>query len=538
MKKYLKLIGVLFTVQFFCVPYTPGDRTDKSLHIRVGILEDAEVIQLTATNQLQLANVEGTVVGSLTAGDWQIGMKQGKAARRMYRLLVLRTRDEQIAADKVQQLVLQGKPAYTNTIGRKHTFDGQLIVNNQITEVYLDKFFNDRREAEKHQKAVKNSVNTEIIEDYFGDGSGIIWIRDLQQENYFQFPHTLRLYGAPIILRDIKAGAGFHWEGNFVRQYTGIIEMHLNKSGKITVINELPLERYLQGVVPSEMPATFPVEALKAQAVAARTIAIRKMGIVHPNQPFDVCDDVHCQVYQGISNETEPTNRAVSSTHGKVLAVSGNLCDAVYAAVCGGHTEAAEHAWQSQEVPYLKGVLDYKLKAYGSLGSFLQNETNVRQWITGAPKSFCNPEKTEIQALLNGQAKYFRWQVQYSATELAQIIQSKTGQNLGKLNNLEPVSRGVSGRLKTLRVVGSKKSFTIDGELEIRRALSQNTLYSSCFVIDKLKNGQFILRGAGFGHGVGMCQYGAAGMALKGKNYLEILLHYYNGAELLSLYQR
>jgi len=211
-----------------------------------------------------------------------------------------------------------------------------------------------------------------------------------------------------------------------------------------------------------------------------------------------------------------------------------NICDTRYAGVCGGHTENNENVWYNDPQPYLRGRLDSEL-GYLLSRDYLTGESNVRQWIESRPEVYCNTTRTQVPDYLNYTKKYFRWSVRYSREELSRIIANKTGQNIGALIEIIPLARGVSGRIKKVELRGTRKSIIIERELEIRKALSPNYLYSSCFVVD-LEGNDFIIKGAGWGHGVGMCQTGAAMMALDGFNYREILNHYYQNSKLVKLY--
>lgn len=534
-KRHLYLL-ILAGILFSCMPPAFYNRPGKSPHIRIGIMEDVNRVLFTASGALRVLDATGKPVGQLEGGDWQASITENKAADRLYFLKILSARDKITAEEKVKELNKAGFTAFTRTIGRKLTFNSRSIIDNRVFIVYLEQFFITYEKAAEFQKKNAASFSSQIVKEYNGKATGTIVLKNMQDGKIFQFSHTIRLTDNPVILRDVPVGEGFHWEKKETRKYTGILEFNLARSGRITVINEIPVERYLRGVVPSEMPATFPAEALKAQAVAVRNIAFERMGVAHVEQDFDVCDDVHCQVYRGILAETKETDLAVAGTYGIVVTDGSDLCNTVYSAVCGGHTEAAENVWNSRQVEYLKGRLDFSNKKYASLGDYLKDEKNVRKWLEGDPTTFCNQKTAPIPALAEGSRKYFRWQLAYNASEFGKIISENTGQSIGILKELVPLERGVSGRIKTLRVVGSSKTIVLNGELKIRQALSKSTLYSSCFLVDKPSAGKFLLKGAGFGHGVGMCQYGAAGMALKGKNFQKILKHYYPDTRLHSLY--
>jgi len=259
---------------------------------------------------------------------------------------------------------------------------------------------------------------------------------------------------------------------------------------------------------------------------------------------FDVCADDHCQRYQGITRATTPlVEQAVKETFGEVLAVEGVICDARFSKCCGGVTEVFENVWEPVSHYYLQKIVDNDNHPVG-FSLDLSNEIFAKQWIMGNPAAYCNTsDKNVLKQVLNDYDQetndFFRWKVVYTQDELSELVKTRTGIDFGKITDLIPVERGESARLIKLKIVGTKKTMTIGKELEIRKTLSGSHLYSSAFIIEKEEvKGKinFILKGAGWGHGVGLCQIGAAVMGDKGYSYQEILLHYFRGAGLERMY--
>jgi SpoIID/LytB domain protein len=307
------------------------------------------------------------------------------------------------------------------------------------------------------------------------------------------------------------------------------------------VVNVVSLEAYLCGVVAGEMAPAFPPEALKAQAMVSRTLFLNNFYRFHRGEDFDVCDEVHCQVYVGVTKQNETSSAAVNATRGLVLAYGDILCTASYSGVCGGHTEEASEVWEGDGQPYLQGDFDATEAGISSHAFDLKNENNVRLWIESKPKVFCNLEIAGSPSFASYATKYFRWQVRASRTDLEKWITEKTGTDIGELLDIKSVRRGSSGRLSEIQIVGSRDSVTVERELNIRRTLSATALYSACFVIDQedLENGvaqTYVFSGAGWGHGVGMCQIGAAVRALRGQNAGQILAAYYKGTRIKKMY--
>lgn len=316
--------------------------------------------------------------------------------------------------------------------------------------------------------------------------------------------------------------------------YLGRMRFIIKSDTAIAVINILPVEKYLSGVVPAEMSPNFPFDALKAQAIASRSEVLHKLAKPVPNQDYDICADVGCQVYAGLIKKSKDVDRAIRETQGLVLKVGEEVVTAPYSSVCGGHTENNESVWSGNARSHLRGVYDGK-RAPDFARQLMNNEEAVRQWLNTMPSAHCLIGSDVTTRTFDYARGYFRWEVQSTAQELAAQLAKKTGENFGEVLELTPLKRGISGRITKLRVVGSKKSFDINGELAIRQALSAQGLPSAMFVVNK-EGAKFILRGGGRGHGVGMCQVGAAMMALRGKSYDAILRHYYADVRLTRVY--
>ena len=380
------------------------------------------------------------------------------------------------------------------------------------------------------------------------------------------FTLTPAAHGATFTLHDVTIGIGFHWERKEDQTFSGQLKFII-ENGKIRAINILPVEEYLTSVISSEMKPTAPKEFLKAHAVISRSWVLaqlrspyRKATASDAAAPaaqdyilnriikwydhdqhtlFDVCADDHCQRYQGRTRIiSAAAQAAVRDTLGQTLVYDGHLCDARFSKCCGGITEQFETCWQDEHKPYLIPLRDSSINE-GPLPD-LSIEENARQWILLEPKSFCNSADGNILSeSLNGYdletPDYYRWTVEYSTEQVSDIFRRKSGLDIGNIVDLRPVKRGPSGRIYELEIEGTKQTITIGKELEIRRTLSESHLFSSAFVVEKTPDG-FILHGAGWGHGVGLCQIGAAVMASKGYNYREILRHYYPSTTLGRFY--
>ncbi len=365
-------------------------------------------------------------------------------------------------------------------------------------------------------------------------------------------------------LQDVTIGIGFHWERHEDQRFRGVLRLFVD-DGRLTAVNIVPVEEYLTSVISSEMSATASPELLKAHAVISRSWLLANLqhdGGVQPTRQeteggtlvwyerdahtrFDVCADDHCQRYQGITRASTPAVRqAVAATRGEVLAYGGRICDARFSKCCGGALEEFATCWADTPHPYLRRKRDWPSAALPDL----TQEAEAERWIRSAPDAFCHTTDAKIlRQVLNNYdqetADFYRWRVEYAQDELASLIRRRSGTDYGGIVDLQLVARGTSGRLWQLRIVGTKRTAVIGKELEIRRTLSPTHLYSSAFVVDKAGGctpdglpRQFVLTGAGWGHGVGLCQIGAAVMGEQGYGYADILRHYYPGADLEKKY--
>ena len=400
----------------------------------------------------------------------------------------------------------------------------------------------------------------------FSEG-GIYWNGNLYKELAFNPQEEACSFS----LYDVTIGINFHWERQETQVFKGTLSLVVHED-KITAINMLPAEDYLVSVISSEMSATSSLEFLKAHAVISRSwliAQIEKRKVMtgkndgffsfvkteheyirwydrEDHTIFDVCADDHCQRYQGITKASNQTVvQAVKATRGQLLMHGNKVCDARFSKCCGGATEEFEYCWEDKHMPYLKAVRDVEGQDTAPLPD-LTNEHDAEQWIRQRPASFCDTHDAHVLSqILNNYDQettdFFRWKVHYTQEELAELIRKNTKTDYGQIVDLVPIERGKSGRLCKLKIVGTRKTLTIGKELEIRRTLSDTHLFSSAFIVEKgeLKEGipqTFVLTGAGWGHGVGLCQIGAAVMGEKGYTYDQILLHYYKDADIRRVY--
>lgn len=409
-------------------------------------------------------------------------------------------------------------------------------------------------------------LGEQVVE--FSEG-GVLW----NGNQYSQLTFHPQSADASFSLSGVTIGVNFHWERKETQTFLGTLRFVV-ESDKIVAINELPVEKYLESVISSEMSATSSLELLKAHAVISRSWLLAQMKKRREvaesgnnffsftkkedmlirwydredHTLFDVCADDHCQRYQGITKETSPhVAEAIRQTKGQILMDGEEICDARFSKCCGGITEEFQYCWEDTPKTYLTAVRDIALGVEHTLPN-LTNEEEAEKWIRFNPPAFCNTQDKKILSeVLNDYdqetVNFYRWKETLSQEKLQQLIADKLKMDLGAILDMKAVERGKSGRISKLQIIGTEKTFTIGKELEIRRTLSDSHLLSSAFVVDKYDKDEqgvpqrFELIGAGWGHGVGLCQIGAAVMGEQGYHYDAILLHYYQGAEIKKLYK-
>ena len=409
-------------------------------------------------------------------------------------------------------------------------------------------------------------LGEQVVE--FSEG-GVLW----NGNQYSQLTFHPQSTDASFSLSDVTIGVNFHWERKETQTFLGTLRFVV-ESDKIVAINELPVEKYLESVISSEMSATSSLELLKAHAVISRSWLLAQMKKRREvaesgnnffsftkkedtlirwydredHTLFDVCADDHCQRYQGITKETSPhVAEAIRQTKGQILMDGEEICDARFSKCCGGITEEFQYCWEDTPKTYLTAVRDIALGVEHTQPN-LTNEEEAEKWIRFNPPAFCNTQDKKILSeVLNDYdqetVNFYRWKETLSQEKLQQLIADKLKMDLGAILDMKAVERGKSGRISKLQIIGTEKTFTIGKELEIRRTLSDSHLLSSAFVVDKYDKDEqgvpqrFELIGAGWGHGVGLCQIGAAVMGEQGYHYDAILLHYYQGAEIKKLYK-
>ncbi len=515
--------------------------------IRVAVVHGEEEVRFRCSSDFWAVSPVGEILFDPGAAEeiWRVRLKYGQPADMVHGLVLYEENERKEAEKRLQRLIDQGWKCKIIAVGEEVRIGQRVINDNRQYWIFAGPYASREEAASDRGRLPKDALGR-IIPELIGPPLGALDLIAPSGEVVFSSAEPFSLVKKDpdglFTLKDVIIGRGYAWERHEDRTYRGELEFRLGNDGKVLCIDELTLEQYLKGVLPKEMSPGFPAAALRAQAVAARSYTLARWGIQHRLDPFHLCGDVHCQAYAGVGQEDERTNAAVEETRGQVLVYQDRICETYYSAVCGGHSEGNQNVWGGTALDYLQGDFDLPFDQLSDWRLSLQEGGEaLDRWIQAEPQAFCNHRNEEAPRAIHYTRKYFRWETTFGRGELEEILRNKSGIDVGYLLDIVPLERGVSGRCLAVQILGDEDETVVEGELNIRRALSPNHLHSSCFLVTRRMGPDglpesFTFRGAGWGHGVGMCQAGAAGMALRGYHTEEILGHYYPGSELRRLY--
>lgn len=502
--------------------------------VRIGVLQSTDLARLKANVPVRLVTETGQEMNQVPARtEFSLTILESRPAQMRHAIRLAKCAHQTEADATLKMLAEKKITAEAIRVGENIQFKQQQIDNREFW-VITGEFANETEAS----RAAQNFIE---FEDQSPVKYPLVPATGQIDLNGQRLGHVVRVVptdfsDSRIAVSNILVGIEFHWERRETQEYRGVIEIRINNQGNLEIINELPVEDYLTSVNSSEMTPDCPMGLLKAQTIAARSTIFATMGKHHFGQAFHICADDHCQCYRGTTYEQATSVQAVNECCGETLMFAGLVCDARYAKICGGVMESFENVWENKKFPYMVSGVDGEIKIEYPLNT----EEKARAYIDSSPDVYCNTDKYQLPKMLEYSNHLFRWKLKYSREELESIIRQKTGEDIGELQDIIPLERGDSGRLMYIHIVGSKKTLKIGKELAIRRALSTSHVYSSCFYVEKsMKAGkvnEVTLVGAGWGHGVGLCQVGATIMAQKGIPYPKILSHYYKQSELVKLY--
>ena len=513
--------------------------------LRIALAQELHKLEFRLIGGFDILSHDGDSLLSGITDDcrWMARVLESTPARMVHSVLVGSFAEKSNARALRQELLDEGFEAEIRVIGCPVAFASGFSVDNTRYRVIVGSF-NTEHEAREHMTHLRNDYRARVVALRVAEPTGKVEFTDEDFGRLREVSRGFRLVPrsedaqVELLRMPIDRVPGSPLED---RTFKGELEFLIDNSGKLTVINEVFIDTYLRGVLPAELDTRFPLEAHKAQAVAARSSVLSMLGMKHMSDDFDFCAGRHCQAYSGITHLAEVTDQAVEATAGEVLIWRKKICDAVYHACCGGHGEHKENIWTTPPEQVLRGrpdMTDYRRR---KMKLDLSQEADFREWVLDSPEAWCNVLDLEHPVLTERSRKYFRWKEIHSRREMEDIIREKTGVDVGTLFDIVTVQRGVSGRIIELELIGSRRNLRLQKELNIRRALSRSLLFSSAFTVltDMDPDGvpeSFTLMGAGHGHGVGMCQVGAVQMALRDNDYREILKHYYPGTSIEQVF--
>ncbi|OQX86915.1 hypothetical protein B6D60_05140 [candidate division KSB1 bacterium 4484_87] len=507
--------------------------------VRIGVLQSAEKVRFSCNQNFSVQDEHGkTIFTGKANGNYQVTISASKPAEIRYQVRAGIEKDKSLAEKRAQQFREQGVDASVRCVGMELQTEN-LRLDNREYWIALGNFV-DKESAQQFRQSRENPGEYVVIENIVSPSTATIELAGEKIAAPVRIVPENPNRGTHITVSDIVIGIEFHWQKLEDLDYRGIIEISVNNEGKLVVVNEVNIEDYLTSVNSSEMTSDCPLGLLEAQTVAARSTVFATMGKHHYNANFHLCSDDHCQCYHGKKREQDVSRQAVENTWGEVIMYENEVCDARYSKICGGIIESYHNVWENRKIPYMMSAID----SDKPLEFPANTEEKAKKLIDSEPDCYCNTNLYQLPpklANLYSTENLFRWTVEYKREELEKLIAKKTGEDIGELLDIVPLERGDSGRLIYINLVGSKKTLKIGKELEIRRVLSESHLYSSMFYVEKEttadgKAEKFILKGGGWGHGVGLCQVGATVMAMKKIPYQDILKHYYQQIKIKKLY--
>lgn len=511
--------------------------------LRILLAEGLSKIEFRVSGAFAIVGLDGDTLLRSKRTDvcWMARSVEGRPAGFLHSVLIASFAEPANAERLAETLRGEGYEARVAAIGRPIRFREGQEHDNRRWRVLVGRF---EREADAGDLLTHfhNQWRPRLIKERVLEPSGRVEFTDAGFENDQEVARGFRLVprsGGRVSFSRLPVDRGLA-SPLADREFTGTLEFRVDNKGQLAIVNEIHIDSYLKGVLPAELDGAFPEAVHRAQAVAARSAALSMLGMKHMTEDWDFCAASHCQQYSGCTSGSPLADAAVEATQGQVLLWQDRICDAVFHACCGGHGESKENVWNTPAEEVLKGRPDRRSR--GGRQPDLSDEAVFRKWILDPPDdAWCRVSGSKLPQLAERSRKTFRWKEVYTRQELEDLILAKTGVDVGTLYDLVPVARGVSGRLIELEVIGSRRNLRLQKELKIREALSAGRLFSSAFtvVMDQDEGGtpsSLTLLGAGRGHGVGLCQVGAAAMALEGKTLEEILAHYYPATELKRIY--
>ncbi len=514
--------------------------------IHVCAFENQDHVDLRFKKEyFKLIDVDGNSLfdNVVNKGIWRIRVKKARPAKFNYYLILKESQRRSFIKKTLEKISNSDVPVKIKSVGGNVFIDDQKAYSNEKYIITAGPF-SDERQARHHSKNFNQLNHCRIHRQRVEEGKGIIEIYDSQYDNFAEVKDKIILVNnKPDAYFEIKHFAISHNDEEKIKHdnlfFQGNLEISIGQGNTLTGINEIPVESYLKGVLYSEIGDHAEYEFAKCMAIAARSQIFARIGQCHGGEGFDFCSGSHCLRYYGKKYDDSEICNAIKETFGQIIAKDENVYPARFSFSCGGHTENKSGIWLNDDPDYITGKFDGDQNKKPELD--LSSEEDIDEWIAGKPEVNCRIDEKGMNSSQKLMADSFRWEVFYTRKELQKIIMEKTGEEIGIIYEIIPISRGVSGRIKELEILGSLKNVRISGELNIRSAFSETFLNSSCFIIQPESDFDgiplsFLFVGAGKGHGVGLCKVGAGKMASENIGYKDIIKHYYEKCEIKRIY--
>jgi len=514
--------------------------------LRIEIFDSQEYLDFKVLGKFTVQDHEGNNLLKSIDSDlkWRIKIKDSKAGREKYFLVLFESHIKSLVEKKLNIAKQIDENVYIRCLGGNIHFQGRKI-NNNTKYILVHGEYPTEIEARKDFKRFQPEFIPYVHRETTKLPQGHLEVFDAQYDKSADSTNCIRIIPGDLntkirifSVRSFDAALQKHHYTDQV--FNGNIEFRIDINGNLMAVSEIPLETYLKRVVYSEVGTDLPLNFLKSFAIVCRNEALARITHYRLGETSDFTNKAPALRYVGVDFDDENINKAVKSTRGQVLLMKDHIRDTPFHLICGGHTENSAEFWENNDQPFFKGKFHWKNKPekFGDLS----DDKTVKEWISARPQVWCNLMGKEIPEALEKYKQSFRWEVSYVRNELEEIVWKKTGEDIGTLFDIFPISRGTSGRLNEIELIGSLKNYRIKGQFNIRQTLDHEILPSSCFIFDKEFDDTgtpiiFNFVGAGQGHGIGICKTGAAVMALEGLNSEEILYHYFEDSNLQSIYE-
>lgn len=514
--------------------------------LRISIFDSQEYLDFKSMGKFNIQDDEGNdLLKSINSNlKWRIKIKESRPGKEKYFLVLFESFDEELVEEKLEIAKKIDENVSIRTIGGNIFFQNRKINNNKKFNLCVGDYPTEI-EARKEFKRFQPEFIPYIQKETKKLPQGQLEVFDAEYEKSSEAANSIRIIpenlNTKIKIFSVKSFDNVLQKYHYTDQvFNGIIEFRIDNGGNLMAISEIPLETYLKRVIYTEVGTDLPLDFLKSFAIVCRNEAMARINHSQLGDPYDFVNTAPSLKYYGEDFDNKDIDEAVESTRGQILLTKDHIRDTPFHLICGGHTEDSEGFWENDANPLFTGKYDMNKKSK-KLGE-LKDDKSIRNWIESRPDVYCNLKGREIPDALEKYKNFFRWEVSYGRHELEDIIRKRTGEDVGTLFDIFPISRGKSGRLNEVELIGSLKNYRINGQFNIRLALSHDILPSSCFMLENELDDSgtpimFNFIGAGQGHGIGLCKTGAAIMALEGYKCEEILNHYFQDSDLKSIYK-